>query len=102
MKRTIATFIVGLVCAIAMSGAHAVAQNSAQHQGSAVSPIVVAQAQPTEADKKLADEIKQRYKPGSGSKASNSRGSADVFRKHVRRYGTDCRVFSVMFSGLHF
>ena len=71
MKQTIASFVMGLVCAIAMSGASAVAQNGAQHQGSAVSPIVVAQAKPTEADKKkLADEIKQRYKPGSGSKAS--------------------------------
>jgi len=33
MKQTIASFVMGLVCAIAMSGASAVAQNGAQHPG---------------------------------------------------------------------
>ena len=54
----------GLAYAIAMSSACVAAEND---KGSAASPIVVAQAQPTEADKKkLADEIQKRYKPGAG------------------------------------
>jgi hypothetical protein len=71
MKRTIAIFCMGLACAIAMSSACAAAENNAEHQSSAGSPLVVAaetnkpQAkQPTEADKKtLSNQIQQRYKP---------------------------------------
>ena len=33
MKQTIASFVMGLVCAIAMSGASAVAQNVADRRG---------------------------------------------------------------------
>jgi hypothetical protein len=73
MNRTIAIFGVGLACVIAMSSACPAAENNAEHQSSARSPLVVAQAkqlQPTEADKKkLSEEIQKRYKPGPGSKA---------------------------------
>lgn len=82
MKRTIAIFAVGLAWAIAMSSACAAAENNAEHQSSAGSPIVVAQAmpKPTDADKKkLSEEIQKRYKPGPGSKSAlpNSKMSAD-------------------------
>ena len=75
MKRTIAIFAMGLACVIAMSSACAAAENNAERQSSAGSPIVVAQAnpQPTDADKrKLSDEIKQRYKPGPGKSTAPS------------------------------
>ena len=63
----------GLICAIAMLGVCAAAENNAEHQSSAGSPIIVAetaQPKPTEADKRgLADAIQHRYKPGPGAKA---------------------------------
>lgn len=52
MKRTIAIFAVGLACVIAMRNGGRAAENDAEHQSSAVSPIAVAQTQPAEADKK--------------------------------------------------
>jgi hypothetical protein len=75
MRRTIAIFIMGLICAIAISNARAASDNNLDQQNSAGRPVVVAQAnqpqpKPTEADKKgLADAIQQRYKPGPGAKA---------------------------------
>jgi hypothetical protein len=73
MKRTITIFAAGLAWAIAMSGACAAAENNAQRHSSAGSPIVVAQAKPTDADKKkLSDEIQQRYKPGPGKSTAPS------------------------------
>jgi hypothetical protein len=63
MKRIIAIFGVGLACAIAMISARAAAENDAEHQNWARSPLVVAQeTQPTDADKKkLSEEIQKRY-----------------------------------------
>jgi hypothetical protein len=76
MKRTIAIFAMGLACVIAMSSACAAAENNAKYQSSAGAPIVVAQAKPTDADKKkLSDEIQQRYKPGPGSKSAVPSGA---------------------------
>ena len=79
MKRTIVIFAVGLACVIAMSNACRAAESNAEHQSSAVSPIVVAQAQPTEADKKkLSEEIQKRYKPGPGTKTPMSSGTTNT------------------------
>ena len=73
MKWTIALFAMALACIIAMSSPGAAAQNNAEQRSSAVSPIVVAQAQPTDADKrKLSDEIQRRYKPGSGASGAKT------------------------------
>lgn len=78
MKRIMATFGIGLACAIAMFSVCSAAENNAGHQSSAGSPIVVAaetqtkqpQAkQPTDADKRvLADKIQKSYKPQKVSK----------------------------------
>ncbi|MGP0083246.1 MAG: hypothetical protein ACLP0B_06435 [Steroidobacteraceae bacterium] len=84
MRRTIAIFAVGLACAVAMISACAAAENNAEHQNSAGSPIVVAAetnkpTQSTEADKKkLSDQIQERYKPKMHVGSGKCGGTAQI------------------------